>query len=56
MTLISATSIVGYSVGSTLGGRFAQTSGPGAAFAVSLTAMVIGSLIAVRLRAGAHRR
>jgi predicted MFS family arabinose efflux permease len=50
MTLISAATVVGYSVGSGLGGPLAENSGPGAAFAVSLTAVAVAAVVAVLRR------
>lgn len=47
MTLISAASVVGYSIGSSLGGRLAQDGGPGSAFTVSLSAVGLAAVIAV---------
>ncbi len=57
MTLISAGTVVGYSIGSSLGGRLAQDVGPGAAFTVSLTAAGVATVVAVVRRwRGALRR
>jgi predicted MFS family arabinose efflux permease len=47
MTLISAASVIGYSIGSSLGGQLAQDGGPGSAFCVSLTAVSAACLVAV---------
>jgi predicted MFS family arabinose efflux permease len=47
MTLISAGSVVGYSIGSSLGGQLAQDGGPGAAFTVSLSAVGLAAVVAV---------
>ena len=50
MTLLSSGLVVGYALGSTIGGQLADSSSPAAAFTVSAVAMTIGSLIATRLR------
>ncbi len=50
MTLLSSGLVVGYAVGSTIGGRLADSATPAAAFTVSAAAMAIGTLIAVSLR------
>ncbi|WP_157970726.1 MFS transporter [Nakamurella deserti] len=50
MTLISAGSVIGYSIGSSLGGRLAQDDGPGAAFTVSLAAVGVATVVAVARR------
>ncbi len=50
LTLIASGTIVGYAIGSAVGGRLAQEAGPAAAFAVSLTAMTAGAALAWRLR------
>ena len=47
MTLISAGSVVGYSIGSSVGGQLAQDGGPGAAFTVSLAAVGLAAVVAV---------
>lgn len=50
MTLISASGIVGVAIGSALGGRLAQSSGSGAAFVVSVSAIAIGTVVAFGVR------
>lgn len=51
MTLLASGVVIGYSIGSTLGGRLAENYGSSAAFAVSLVAMVLGTGLALVLRA-----
>jgi len=50
MTLLSSGLVVGYAVGSAVGGRLADSSYPAGAFVVSAAAMVVGTAIAFMLR------
>ncbi|MEO5832218.1 MAG: MFS transporter [Nakamurella sp.] len=45
MTLISAASVVGYSIGASLGGQLAQDRGPGASFAVAWAAVGVAVVV-----------
>lgn len=56
MTLLSSGLVVGYAVGSSIGGRLADSAAPSAPFAVAATAMAFGTGIAVLLRVRAARR
>lgn len=50
MTLISAASVVGYSIGAGVGGNLAEDGGPGAAFVVSLSAVGVAAVVATLRR------
>lgn len=55
MTLISAGLVVGYSIGSSIGGQLVDRVDPSAAFAVSVVAMALGVGLALALRATESR-
>lgn len=50
MTLLSSGLVVGYALGSAIGGNLADSFTPAAAFAVSVSAMSVGTVIALTLR------
>ena len=55
MTLLSSGLVVGYAIGSSIGGALVDSSSPAGAFAVSAVAMLVGTGIAIALRASAAR-
>jgi predicted MFS family arabinose efflux permease len=55
MTLLSSGLVVGYAVGSSIGGQLADSASPSAPFAVAAVAMTVGTGIAVLLRVRAAR-
>ncbi len=55
MTLLSSGLVVGYAIGSSVGGALVDSSSPSGAFAVSALAMLVGTGIAVVLRQSAVR-
>ena len=56
MTLLSSGVVVGYAIGSSVGGALVDSSSPAGAFAVSALAMTVGTTIAVAMRSRAGRR
>jgi len=52
MTLLSSGLVVGYAVGSSVGGSLVEVASPAAAFAVAATAMLVGAAIAFASRRG----
>jgi predicted MFS family arabinose efflux permease len=56
MTLLSSGLVVGYAIGSSVGGALVDSSSPSGAFAVSALAMLMGTGIAVAVRSSAARR
>ena len=56
MTLLSSGLVVGYALGSSVGGRLADSTAPSAAFAVAALAMLFGTGIALVLRLRATRQ
>ena len=56
MTLLSSGLVVGYAVGSSIGGRLADSASPSAPFAVASLAMLVGTGVAVTLRVRSARR
>lgn len=50
MTLLSSGLVVGYAIGSGIGGHLVDSVSPAAAFIVSVTAMAIGTAVALGLR------
>jgi predicted MFS family arabinose efflux permease len=48
--------VVGYAIGSSVGGALVDSSSPAGAFAVSALAMTVGTTIAVAMRSRAGRR
>ncbi len=55
MTLLSSGLVVGYAIGSSVGGALVDSSSPSGAFAVSALAMLMGTGIAVARRSSAAR-